>query len=68
MEDIRRTFHEHLEDVQNDIVRLAAMATEAIPAPRPHCSTATSRPPSSSSTTTMRSTSSPWTSRNGSTT
>ncbi len=31
MEDIRRTFHEHLEDVQNDIVRLAAMATEAIP-------------------------------------
>ncbi len=31
MEDIRRTFHEHLEDVQNDIVRLAAMAAEAIP-------------------------------------
>ncbi len=31
MEDIRRTFHEQLEDIQNDIVRLAAMATETIP-------------------------------------
>lgn len=30
MEDIRRTFHESLEDVQTDIVRLAAMASEAI--------------------------------------
>ena len=30
MEDVRRTFHEHIEDVQADIMRLAAMATEAI--------------------------------------
>ncbi len=30
MDDVRRTFHEHIEDVQADIMRLAAMATEAI--------------------------------------
>jgi phosphate transport system protein len=30
MEDVRRTFHESIDDVQADIRRLAAMATEAI--------------------------------------
>jgi phosphate transport system protein len=31
MDDIRRTFHQHLREVETDIVRLAAMATETIP-------------------------------------
>jgi len=31
MAEIRRTFHQALEDVQQDIVRLGAMVTEILP-------------------------------------
>ena len=67
MPDIRKSFHQELDEIQHDLVRLAGMVTEAIPQAPRRCSPATSRQRRSSSRATTCSTRWPSTSRSAAT-